>query len=112
MMQFDPKFKYVLPKTGGLGWTDCFMIPKSATNPKGANTFINFMLRPDIAAIIISESGYTTTVEGALEKATGVDKSLYIFSQEELEKLIWQPNFSEDIIAAYTNFWEEISTVK
>ncbi len=112
MMQFNPKFKYVLPKTGGLGWTDTFMIPKSAKNPVGANLFINFMLRPDIAAMITAESGYTTTVEGSLDLASGIDKDLYTFSQEDLEKLIWQPNFSEDIIEAYTSFWEEISTVK
>ena len=112
MVQFNSKFKYVLPETGGLGWTDTFMIPKSAVNPAGANIFINFMLRPDIAAMITSESGYTTTVDGALEMATGIDKNLYTFSQKDLEKLIWQLNFSEDIIAAYTTFWEEISTVE
>jgi spermidine/putrescine transport system substrate-binding protein len=112
MVQFNVKFKYVLPKTGGLGWTDTFMIPKSVANPAGANMFIDFMLRPDIAAMLTAESGYTTTVEGTLEMAGGIDESLYTFSQEELEKLIWQPNFSEDIIAAYTTFWEEISTVE
>jgi len=112
MVQFNARFKYILPKTGGLGWTDTFMIPKSAANPAGAEMFIDFMLRPDIAAMLTSESGYTTTVEGALEMASGIDKSLYTFSQQELEKLIWQPNFSEDIIAAYTIFWEEISTMQ
>ena len=112
MMKFDPKFKYVLPKTGGLGWTDTFMIPKNAPNPAGAHMFIDFMLRPEIAAMLTDESGYTTTVEGALDKSTVENKEAYTFSEDELQKLIWQPNFSEDVIAAYTAFWEEISTVK
>ncbi len=112
MMEFDSKFKYVLPSTGGLGWTDTFMIPASADNPAGAHLFIDFMLRPDIAAMLTSESGYTTTVQGATESAEGIDAGLYIFTDEELGKLIWQPNFTEDVIAAYTTFWEEISTVK
>ncbi len=112
MMKFNPKFKYVLPKTGGLGWTDTFMIPKNAPNPAGADMFIDFMLRPEIAAMLTDESGYTTTVEGALDKSTVDNKKDYSFSTDQLQKLIWQPNFPEDVIAAYTTFWEEISTVK
>lgn len=112
MMSFDPKFKYVLPKTGGLGWTDTFMIPENAPNPSGAHMFIDFMLRSEIAAMLTDESGYTTTVEGALAISTVENKENYSFSEEELQKLVWQPNFPEDVIAAYTTFWEEISTVK
>jgi spermidine/putrescine transport system substrate-binding protein len=112
MMQFDPNFKYVLPETGGLGWTDTFMIPAAADNPAGAHMFIDFMLRPEIAAMLTVESGYATTVQGALENAEGIDAGLYSFTDEELGKLIWQPNFSEDVIASFTTFWEEISTVK
>lgn len=109
---FNSKFTYVLPSTGGFGWTDTFMIPKSAANSSGANKFIDFMLRPDIAAMLTTESGYTTTVTGALDKATGIDKAAYEFSEEDLAKLVWQPNFSEDVISAYTTFWEEISTIQ
>ncbi len=109
MMQFDPRFQYVLPKTGGLGWTDTFMIPSSASNPEGAHMFIDFMLRPEVAGILTAESGYTTTVKGALDNLSQEEKDLYSFTDEELDKLIWQPNFSEDVIDAYTTFWEEIS---
>ncbi len=98
MMKFDQKFKYVLPRTGGLGWTDTLMIPKDAPNPAGAHMFIDFMLRPEIAAMLTDESGYTTTVEGALDKSTVENKEAYTFSEDELQKLIWQPNFSEDVI--------------
>ena len=70
------------------------------------------MLRPEIAAMLTDESGYTTTVEGALDKSTADNKEDYSFTADQLQKLIWQPNFSEDVIAAYTTFWEEISTVK
>lgn len=109
MMQFDPKFKYVLPKTGGLGWTDTFMIPSSAAYPEGAHLFIDFMLRPEIAGMLTAESGYTTTVKDALEALPAPDKDLYSFTDEEMSMLIWQPNFTEDTIEAFTTFWEEIS---
>ncbi|MBN1299019.1 MAG: spermidine/putrescine ABC transporter substrate-binding protein, partial [Actinobacteria bacterium] len=112
LMQADSKFIYILPSTGGLGWTDTFMIPSSSGNAEGAHMFIDFMLRPEIAAMLTVDSGYATTVQGAFEAAEGIDKNLYSFTDKELEKLIWQPNFTEETIAIYTDFWEEISTVK
>lgn len=112
MQQFDPKYKYILPRTGGLGWTDTFMIPSNAKNPAGAHIFINFMLKPEVAGMLTAQSGYTTTVNGALDFAGDANKELYTFSDEELKNLIWQPNFPEDVIEAYTSFWEEISTVQ
>ncbi len=107
----DPKFKYVLPSTGGFGWTDTFMIPASAVNFEGAHKFIDFMLRTDIAAIVVSEGGYTTTVRGSIDLAEGIDKNLYVFTDEELAKLVWQLNFPEEVISAYNSFWEELSTI-
>jgi spermidine/putrescine transport system substrate-binding protein len=112
LSQFDAKFKYVLPKTGGLGWTDTFMIPKKATNIAGANLFINFMLRPVIAAMLTEQSGFTTTVECALDEANGIDKDLYRFTDEQLTKLIWLPNLPQEVWSVYTAFWEELTTVK
>jgi len=107
----DPKFKYMLPSTGGFGWTDTFMIPSSALSSEGAHKFIDFMLRTDIAAMVVSESDYTTTVDGSIDLAEGINKDLYIFTDEELAKLVWQLNFPEEVVGAYNNFWEELSTV-
>ena len=107
----DPKFKYMLPSTGGFGWTDTFMIPASALNSEGAHKFIDFMLRTDIAAMVVSEGGYTTTVDGSIDLAEGIDKNLYIFTDEELAELVWQLNFPEEVVGAYNNFWEELSTI-
>ena len=108
LMMGDSKFVYVLPETGGMGWADTFMIPANADNPEGAESFINFMLRPDIAALVTAE-GSTTTVNGALEMADIENKDLYKFTDTQLKNLVWQLNFPEDVIDAYTSFWEEIS---
>jgi spermidine/putrescine transport system substrate-binding protein len=108
LMANDPKFVYVLPETGGMGWADTFMIPANADNPEGAFSFINFMLRQDIAALVTAE-GNTTTVSGALDMADVSNKGLYKFTDAQLKSLVWQLNFPENVIDAYTTFWEEVS---
>lgn len=108
LMMSDPKFVYVLPETGGMGWADTFIIPVNADNPEGAYSFINFMLRQDIAALVTAE-GSTTTVNGALEMANIDNKDLYKFTDVQLKNLVWQLNFPENVIDAYTSFWEEVS---
>lgn len=49
-MQENPDIKYALPKQGGSVWMDNLVIPKGAHDPALAHEFINFMLRPEIAA--------------------------------------------------------------
>jgi hypothetical protein len=44
--------------------------------------------------------------------AKGIDKDLYRFTDEQLAKLIWPPNLSEEVRASYIKFWEELSTVQ
>ena len=77
------------------------MIPKEAANPEGANLFIDFMLRPDIAAMVTEQSGFNTTVEGALDMTKGIDKDLYRFTDEQLAKLKFSPNLSEEVMSIY-----------
>jgi spermidine/putrescine-binding protein len=43
---------------------DNFIIPTNANNPLGAELFLNFILRPEIAAQIVNESYYPMAVDG------------------------------------------------
>ena len=42
---------YAVPSEGAVVWTDVMAIPADAPNPKAANTFINYLLDPKIAAL-------------------------------------------------------------
>ena len=50
VIEENPKYKYVLPKEGTTLWFDVAAIPKNARNVNRAHDFINFLLRPEIAA--------------------------------------------------------------
>lgn len=46
----DIEFRYTAPKEGSGLWVDGLYIPSDAPNKNNAYTFLNFMMRPDIAA--------------------------------------------------------------
>jgi len=70
MMKEDPKFKYVVPKEGAVGWFDTFAISAGAENVDAAYKWINFIMQPENAAVIINQTGYQTASQGAAEKAS------------------------------------------
>ncbi len=66
----DPKFKYVVPKEGAVGWFDTYAISAGAENEDAAYQWINFTMQPENAAIIINGTGYQTASKGAAELAS------------------------------------------
>jgi spermidine/putrescine transport system substrate-binding protein len=55
-----PEIKYIYPKEGAIFWADSMVIPKHSENKENAHTFINFILRPEIAKLISEEIGYAS----------------------------------------------------
>lgn len=48
-----PQLKFVVPEEGALLWTDSLCIPADAEHPLDALTFMDFIYRPDVAAMIV-----------------------------------------------------------
>ena len=57
-----PDTVYVLPKEGFMVWIDNFAIPARSPNKATAEVFLDFMLRPEVAAKITTSSLNPTTV--------------------------------------------------
>ena len=57
---------YVIPKEGAPMWFDMMAIPKDAKHPNNAHVFINFILRPEIAAEISNYVAYASANKAAL----------------------------------------------
>jgi spermidine/putrescine transport system substrate-binding protein len=62
----NPDIQFVLPKEGAVIFVDNLAIPIGAKNVEGAHLFINFLLRPDIAARVANYSLYGSTNKAAL----------------------------------------------
>ncbi|NJL00984.1 MAG: spermidine/putrescine ABC transporter substrate-binding protein [Spirulinaceae cyanobacterium SM2_1_0] len=56
----NPDLKYVLPLSGSSLFTDTLAIPRTAPNVAAAYAWINFMLRPEIAAPIVERLSFST----------------------------------------------------
>jgi spermidine/putrescine transport system substrate-binding protein len=54
--------KFVVPKEGGLLWTDCMCIPKHAAHVDNALALIDWVYRPNIAALITEGVHYIAPV--------------------------------------------------
>lgn len=46
----NPNVRYVLPEEGGTMWVDGYSIPKGAENVEAAYKFLDYLLRPEVAA--------------------------------------------------------------
>ncbi|MGG0645208.1 spermidine/putrescine ABC transporter substrate-binding protein [Sporosarcina gallistercoris] len=66
MMYENEDITYVVPKEGSNLWFDNIVIPKTVKNLDGAYEFINFMLRPEVAAQNADYVGYSTPNKEAL----------------------------------------------
>ena len=74
------KIEYRLPKEGALMYFDLLAIPADAPNKEAAVKFLDFMMRPEIAAIAANETGFATANAEALKSvdpALRDDKNLY-----------------------------------
>lgn len=62
VMAENPKVRYVLPQEGGTMWVDGFSVAKGAANRDNAYIFINYLLKPEVAAKVTKLSKIATCV--------------------------------------------------
>jgi len=113
MIEEDPNLKYVLPSEGTNLWFDAMVIPKNAENKDAAEKFINFMTRPDIAAMNADYIGYSSPIPEAIELLPEeVQNSEVAYpSTEKLKntEIFMDP---KDIIGEYDRIWTEVTSAQ
>ncbi|WP_425434227.1 extracellular solute-binding protein [Marinobacter zhejiangensis] len=89
----NPEIRFVAPESGALGWIDTFALPRRSENLDAAYQWINFVMRPDIAAKITNQSGNFTASVGADEYVEASLRDAYrqSFDEAALNNIKWYP---------------------
>ena len=88
---------YYVPKEGTNVWSDGFVIPANAKNPKLANEFINYMISYDSAMNSSIEVGYTSANKKVVETLSAdgevySDNNAYIFDVSNTNNEVFKHN--------------------
>jgi spermidine/putrescine transport system substrate-binding protein len=89
----NPDVKFVAPKSGALGWVDTFAIPSKGKNDAAAYAWINYNMRPEVAAKVASAAGNFTASKGADQMMDPVLKKQFAdsFPEAALNNIKWYP---------------------
>lgn len=89
----NPDITFVAPASGALGWIDTFVLPSRGRADEAAYDWINFVMRPDIAALITNTAGnFTAAVDGDAGVSADL-KARYqgSFDQTAIDNIKWYP---------------------
>jgi spermidine/putrescine transport system substrate-binding protein len=85
--------QFIAPKSGALGWIDTFAIPAKGRNDAAAYAWINFNMRPEIAAKVAGSAGNFTASKGADQLMDAKLKAQFAasFPEAALKNVRWYP---------------------
>ena len=89
----SPDLEFVAPRSGAMGWIDTFAIPAKGRNDAAAYAWINFNMRPDIAAKVAGSVGNFTASKGADKLMDAKLKAQFAasFSEMAMKNVHWYP---------------------
>ena len=97
------------PKTGAIGWCDCFALPASLPEDKTAEAYklANYLLSKAYAGCIGTKGPYATTNAAARDSFTADEKKLiFIDDLDAIPKFVW-PQAPENY-AEWQKLWAEV----
>lgn len=89
----NPDITFVAPNSGALGWIDTFALPAKTQNEEAAYKWINFVMRPEIAAKITAAAGNFTASKGSDAYVDDTLKAQFqkSFPPEAIDNIKWYP---------------------
>lgn len=111
MMQENEDLEYVIPSEGTNLWFDAMVIPENAKNKSGGEDFINFVSRPDIAALNAEYIGYSSPISLAVDllpEELSNDPVAYPDPSLLINTEIFKD--PQDILTEYDRIWTEITS--
>ena len=104
---------YVFPEEGAVLWADSFVIPSGAENIDNAYAFIDYMLRPDVAARCVEEYKYSTPNLEAIKLLPEAMRNnpILVPGDNELKNAEFTTGIG-DALGEYERYWERIKTLQ
>ena len=102
----QPSIAWMLPEEGSTLWIDSLVVPKTAPHPRAAHEFINYTLRPEIAAAISTATGYGSPNQAAMPL---IDDPVPYPAPNELARLEIQEDLGRAAVL-WDQIWTEIKS--
>ena len=108
----DVEIAYVIPKEGALMWFDQLAIPADAPHPDNAHAFIDYLMRPEVAA---KASNYVFYANGnkdsqpLLDEAVINDPAIYP-DESTVSKIYITTSYDPDIQRIVTRTWTRVKS--
>jgi putrescine transport system substrate-binding protein len=108
----DVEIQYIIPREGALMWFDSMAIPADAKNVAEAHEFINFMMRPQVAA---ANTNFVSYASGNLAAKEFVDPEILnnpgIYPDEAtFKRLFTNTAYDERTQRTVTRLWTRVKT--
>ena len=89
----NPDIRYVVPRSGALGWLDTFALPARGKNDAAAYAWINFTMRPENAARVIKSVGNFSAANNTAPLVDPRLKAQFVaaFPDSALKNIHWYP---------------------
>ena len=120
-IDLNEDLSYFVPVEGSNVWCDSAVIPITAKNKENAEIFINFLCRPDIAAMNWNYIWYSTPNKGAIELIEDPDGDYaYDYSGNRtlsptpdiMAKCEFFRDIPEDYLSVYEALWMDLKNTK
>jgi putrescine transport system substrate-binding protein len=103
---------YIIPREGALMWFDSFAIPADAKNVAEAHAFIDFMMRPEVAA---ANTNFVSYASGNLTARKFIDREVLenpgVYPDEAtFKRLFTNTAYDERAQRTLTRLWTRVKT--
>jgi len=108
----DVNLAYFVPKTGTPGWFDFWVMPSDAPNVDNGHKFIDYLLRPEVAAACSDYTGYANANKAAtplVSPEIAADPAVYP-DAETLRRMYTPQPQTDAQEEAMTRVWTKIKT--
>jgi spermidine/putrescine transport system substrate-binding protein len=108
--QDNADVQFIFPKEGFVIWVDTFAIPVGAPHKDNAYTFINFMLRADVAKDIALETSFPiANLAGQKLLPASIRNNPFVYPTADIMKHgQFQTDLGEKTLQLYEKYWEEL----